>query len=416
MCESSAVLRRLVAALGLASALASLAAAGVITGSADPIYGIWNTTAGGDSTASSAGTGSGQYPASEGPICALDSLTGTKYLNFGNGDSSVSSLTKGVGTGFYVVPVAGVSVVTGIQFATANDAQERDPLTITLEGTNALGALTLGSSWTPLYSGPTGLSGLGANRQAYGTVQAIANSTPYAAYRVLVTSQRASSNSVQYSEVSLLGALYQAVQVVTTPGDPINGIWNTTAGGNSTASSPGSGAGQYPSGEGPANAIDMTLAKYLNFGNGDGGVSSPTKGVGTGFYVTPSVGATILSAFQFQTGNDNPARDPLTITLEGSNALGADLALGASWTLLYSGTTGLDAFAGSRNTFGASQTLTGLGAYTSYRVLVTSQRGSDNSVQYDEVRLFGTLAAVPEPGTLALLGVGVLALLRRRKA
>ncbi|HUT35698.1 MAG TPA: hypothetical protein VNE39_19575 [Planctomycetota bacterium] len=61
-----------VAALGVLLGAASDAAADPITNPGDPIYGIWSTTAGGNSTPSSAGTGGGQYPATQSPANAID--------------------------------------------------------------------------------------------------------------------------------------------------------------------------------------------------------------------------------------------------------------------------------------------------------------------------------------------------------
>ncbi len=199
--------------------------------------------------------------------------------------------------------------------------------------------------------------------------------------------------SLLVASVALASATGHGAPVnILSPGDPIFGIWNTTAGGDSTASSAGSGAGQYPAAQAPPNAIDGHVnTKYLNFGNGDSGVSSPTKGVGTGFYVTPLVGSTMLTGLRFATANDHSPRDPLTITLEGSNAVGADLTLGSSWTTIYSGPTGLEPVL-ARNTYGDVQGLPASDYYTSYRALVTSQRDNANSVQYSAVELLGAPA------------------------
>ncbi|CAF1390573.1 unnamed protein product, partial [Didymodactylos carnosus] len=93
----------------------------------------------------------------ENPLNAVDDVT-TKYVNFGWGNISTSSAAQGVGAGFYVTPLNGVSVLKGILFATASDAEERAPLTCTIEGSNYTTALlTNGYTWTLLYSGTTGI-------------------------------------------------------------------------------------------------------------------------------------------------------------------------------------------------------------------------------------------------------------------
>jgi hypothetical protein len=214
---------------------------------------------------------------------------------------------------------------------------------------------------------------------------------------------------------------------ITNPGDPIVGIWQTAIGGNSTASTAGTAsAGQYPAAEAPANAIDgrylgppatPAATKYLNFGTGGaGGVSAITKGQGTGYYVTPAIGSSIVTGIQVATANDAPERDPLTVSIEGSNATGADLALGSSWTVIQSSVNlGIDTNPG-RFVLGPAVGFANTTPYTSYRVLVQTQRASANSTQYGELNL---LSAVPEPSTIALAAAGLVGLVvavRRRKS
>ncbi len=200
------------------------------------------------------------------------------------------------------------------------------------------------------------------------------------------------------ASVALAGATGHGAPVnILWPGDPIFGIWDTTVGGDSTPSSPGSGAGQYPAAQAPPSAIDGDVStKYLNFGDGAESGASTTKGVGTGFYVTPTFGPSVVDGLRFATANDHSPRDPITITLEGSNATGADLTLGANWTHIYSGPTGLQPVL-ARNTYGDVQTVSPSDDYTSYRVLVASQRDAANSVQYSEVELF---VAPPHGGSI----------------
>ena len=176
----------------------------------DEIVGIWNTTAGGDSRVATVGTSSGQYPkAAEGPHSVLDFNLSTKYNSYGNVNVSIGSLWAGVGTGFYVKMAIGACVATSIRFATANDAPARDPITMTLEGSNVINAslLSKGSSWTLIYNGPTGISSTDPSfpRMIYVEPQNFTNTVPFTSYRFIMTSQRSSATNLQYSEAHLLG-------------------------------------------------------------------------------------------------------------------------------------------------------------------------------------------------------------------
>ena len=163
---------------------------------------------------------------------------------------------------------------------------------------------------------------------------------------------------------------------------------------------------------GPSAVSDGNVGtKYLNYGQGDSAGKTATKGVGTGFYVTPLVGPTVVTGFMMATANDTDPRDPLTIALQGSNSTGTDLLTGANWTPIYSGITGLTL---ARSTWGPEQDFANSSSFTSYRLIVTSQRASANAAAYSEVQLI----SVPEPASLGFLGLMSVGLLiqRRRKA
>ena len=172
------------------------------------VYGIWNTTVGGDSIAATSGTTSvGNYYPGETPNNVFDNNTSTKYTNFGAciyAVSSTYSLQCGENTGFYFTSVEGPSLLLSVQFCTGNDNPERDPFTITIEGSNqSPSLLTLGSSWTLIYNGSTGLQSV-LSRLSCGAVQPVLNNTVwYSSYRFLVTSKRDVNSGAQYSEVKL---------------------------------------------------------------------------------------------------------------------------------------------------------------------------------------------------------------------
>ena len=178
-----------------------------LTNPGDQIVAIYNTRAGG-----SVGGIDGVYPATENYTNAIDNDVTTKYLNFGGqACDGCTSTTQGIDTGYIVLPaISSATIARAILFATANDLFERDPLTVTLEGSNASDAATLSqaSSWTLIYSGPSGIdANMDPGRGVYTNQQNFSNTTPYRSYRLLITSRRANANSVQYAESHILGYL-----------------------------------------------------------------------------------------------------------------------------------------------------------------------------------------------------------------
>jgi hypothetical protein len=138
---------------------------------------------------------------------AIDGNLDTKYFNKSRDDDAGS---PGINTGFVVSPASGAAVVTGLQMATANDGPERDPLRITIEGSNDPRATgPQGKGFTLLYEGPTGLDN-DPGRNQWGQAIGFKNATAYKTYRVLVTATRSEGDATQYSEVRLGTAVFPA--------------------------------------------------------------------------------------------------------------------------------------------------------------------------------------------------------------
>ena len=112
-------------------------------------------------------------------------------------------------------------------------------------------------------------------------------------------------------------------------------------------------------------------------------------GENTGLHLMLRRGPSLLVYMIIRTGATVPERDPLTITIEGSNARPSSLFLGSSWTLIYSGSSGLLVDPG-RSQFGQQINMTGNTVwYSSYRILVITKRGVSNAVQFGEIELYG---------------------------
>ncbi|CAF1613047.1 unnamed protein product, partial [Adineta ricciae] len=73
------------------------------------------------------------------------------------------------------------------------------------EGSNQSAAnLTLGSSWTLIYNGASGLATYPGPNSG-GSIQQTNNTISYKSYRFLVSGKRSTSNSVLYSELIFYG-------------------------------------------------------------------------------------------------------------------------------------------------------------------------------------------------------------------
>lgn len=124
----------------------------------------------------------------------------------------------------------------------------------------------------------------------------------------------------------------------------IVGLWNTAAGSRCSLSYPGYLTGQYPYNEMPSNAFDSDRStKYMSFGSCQifPGSPSPWCGLNTGLHLTFGTSAPLVTSFRFTTADDFEHRDPIAITLEGSNQNQSSLCSGASWTQIYAGSSGL---------------------------------------------------------------------------
>ncbi len=228
---------------------------------------------------------SSNSPGSEGVANAFDG-TQAKYLNF---DQRTPDNPP---TGFVVSPSVGATWVTGMALQSANDAPERDPKVVTLEGSNDESITDFASgNWAAIATVNVPVF---ADRYAWQSFT-FENFKPYLHYRwTVVNVQTNNGCCMQVAEVQLLGAALPPN--VVQPGDPAIA---------SSSNSPGS--------EGVANAIDGTQAKYLNFDQRN--PNNPP----TGLIVTPSIGATVLNGLSLQAANDAPERDPKNVLIEGSN-------------------------------------------------------------------------------------------------
>ena len=195
----------------------------------------------------------------------------------------------------------------------ANDAPERDPKWVRLEGSNDEAPTWLEGTWTVIYENenvPAWSTEFPAGDRFQTQTFEFGDQIPYLHYRwTVVAVQGEGANSMQIAEVEFLG---QSVPVdVTQPGDPLIA---------SSVNSPGS--------EAAPNALDNQPTKYLNFD------TIGMDGLPSGFVVSPAVGTTNVVGLTMQSANDAPERDPFSIRLEGSNDADPSWE-GGTWEVIY---------------------------------------------------------------------------------
>jgi hypothetical protein len=174
-----------------------------------------------------------------------------------------------------------------------------------------------------------------------------------------------------------------SIENILTPQALIVALKQTSKGKANILAVDGDFGGIGGAGEKVANILDGSLGtKYFNKAQGP----DCPPGIDTGFVVTPAAGAKIITGIQFATANDSPGRDPVSITIEGSNDPHAAQADAKDFTLIYEGTAGLDDDP-DRNHWGRVVAFKNTAAYTTYRVLVTATRSDVDAVQFSEVKL-----------------------------
>ena len=150
--------------------------------------------------------GANNWPGAEGPGNAVDGV-GQKYLNFAE-----------FNTGIVVTPGVGPSVATSLKLWAANDAEERDPASYEIYGTNAaLGngpfpvstfILISSGDLTLPFSRNTG-GGAALNDANLQTVEFNGNGTVYTSYMIIFPTVKNAgiANSMQIAEIQLDGSV-----------------------------------------------------------------------------------------------------------------------------------------------------------------------------------------------------------------
>ncbi|CAF0753912.1 unnamed protein product [Adineta ricciae] len=217
----------------------------------------------------------------------------------------------------------------------------------------------------------------------------VVTSLESATIKNIVTSNGMTTNAAKSITSTSIAKNVTALQIFNRTNEIVYAIWNTTAGSNSLPSSAGGGEGEYWPSEPPEAALDGNLStEYTNHGCADE-CFNITSGMYTGFYFTIKSAPFRLMKFCMGTNVRHVKRDPMTITIEGSNNDQSELPLGKSWTLIYSGSSGLTESL-NRSSHGTTQTVaTNVASFRSYRLIVTSTRGKHNSASYSEFVMMG---------------------------
>ena len=156
-------------------------------------------------------------PPNELPPLAVDDQILTKYLHYDGGTEA---------TGFRVTPVVGATVVTGITFTTANDADGRDPVDYELSGSN----VSIDGPYTLIAAGPIEDFAGGTawpRRTKTTTPIQFENAIAYEHYQVMFPTVRTAGNYMQIAEVELLMRIFTASAPFPADGAIYEDTWGT---------------------------------------------------------------------------------------------------------------------------------------------------------------------------------------------
>ncbi|MHC4581588.1 MAG: PA14 domain-containing protein, partial [Planctomycetota bacterium] len=148
------------------------------------------------------------WPPNELPPFAVDDQILTKYLHFKGGMQA---------TGIRITPVAGATVVTGLTFTTANDADGRDPVDYELSGSNE----SINGPYTLIASGTIDdFAGSPAwpRRTINETPIQFDNDIAYEHYQLVFPTVRTAGNYMQIAEIELLTPVFTADTPVPADG------------------------------------------------------------------------------------------------------------------------------------------------------------------------------------------------------
>lgn len=175
----------------------------------------------------------GTAPENEAVGLAIDDST-SKHLNFGADGNTTAPFTGPVG--LIVTPALGAegsgTTVNAVRVYTANDAEERDPVNFTLEGSNDGTTFTLISSNRLTLPSLRNAAALPLEPLAQGVGEArFSNSTPYKSYRLLFhdVKNNTASSSVQIGEIELLGTVGGNVAALTIARGAANSLTITSS-------------------------------------------------------------------------------------------------------------------------------------------------------------------------------------------
>jgi hypothetical protein len=175
-----------------------------VTSSSDPVTGVAATPGSATSAASTiagAGSAPNTFPQNEDPGQAIDSTLFTQYRNYSTTDAGliITLATNGPKANLF-----------GVVFGTGTGSATRDPTIVSIEGTNGSNPVNGSVTWSPIYTGPTGLA-TDPGRNKYGSYTPFIPTTPgaFSSYRVLVEGVRGpAADSLQIGDVQLIGATF----------------------------------------------------------------------------------------------------------------------------------------------------------------------------------------------------------------